>query len=320
MFSITSVFRTDRGLAPAYSLAPPDIPGEHELRTPCVILSGDNFHTVRTVTVHEAASLVILSTPMGWVSVPDRMMENLEVFCRSGGTVRTVPSIVEIQDHDVQEAALLAAIHCSEIKLEHLNRVVGRLALHEIRTRPYTQEEYRAGRRVILRFDAMTEKQYMLFLYSFFAALNRLGRIAVKDRDGVRSVVFRAGSVFWRDIIITLAHIHKLRPFVRYTDSHMHVTILATDFLEFTNKVFSAGVQAQFRDFRLLTKAAAKVGIFVDERGFAHVSTQPVDKSQTPSVEQLQYRLHPYTGRAISFPEIPKDTLLEHNSMLVVTQ
>lgn len=318
IYAMTSIFRTDKGLAPGYTLAPPAEPGTYELAEPIGLLSGGDIHCATVVTIHKAAPLVILNTAMGWAAVTDEMNYGYSVVARSGGKARFAPGKDVIADQLIMDAALLAAVHTAAFPLDRTNRMINRHALHEIRMSPYTSDEYKLGRRVLLDFARMTERQYMLFMYTFIAVMHRIGHVTVKDAGGDKILQFRAEPVFWRDVVVTLAHIYKLRPFVRhFSRASAIISFSAQGFLEFTNAAFDAGVQAQFRDFRMLTKTATKLGVFVDERGYATLVEQHVDKKRSPSVEQLQHKLKPFTGRAVSFPELDGSIILEHNSMLV---
>lgn len=311
------MFRTDVGLAPGYTLAPPREPGTHELARPLLLLSGDEMHTVSRVTVHEAASLVILSSPRGWATIPDIMNSGYSLYCRRGGDARTVPSSVKLDDLQVQEAAVMAAVHMACVPLDVLNRLINRLGLHEVRTRALTPEEFRAGRRVRLDFTAMTENQYMLFVYTVIATMHRLNKLAVYNDGGFKRVRFRMGPIFWRDIVLMLLNIYCFEPVVRFTNEDMNAQFGAMDFLRFVNRAIDRGVNPKYRDFRLLVKAAAKVGVVVDDSGYAHIVAEPVDKTFEPTIESVPFKLHPFTGRAISFPEVEPGTMLEHNSMVV---
>lgn len=313
IYPLTSVFRTGIGPYPVYKLVPVSEYGEFELARPFLLLSNDTMHAVTKVRVHQYVNFVILQSMHHWAALPDGLYtENVEMSSLIGFKPRMLATEHRIPLNDILNTAMLAAMYSGGMRANTASKLIDKLLFYEFRTEPLKHQEYAQGMRFTLPIGDMTEKQLRTFLYGFLCVSFRIYRLKVADNDK-KTIRLAMGNTFWRDFILVLLMLNKVRYKVTIRRDGTFVHITQESFCEFIRKVFTESPDMPYRDFKMAYTLMGKHVVVVSDSTRDFITS--IDTIADKSVERVMYTVATATCTGVSFPEI--SGVIEHNSTLL---
>lgn len=313
MYALTTIFRTETGICPAYTLVG-HTPGRYDFDKPVLLISNDNVHAVTHAVVTPVLPGVVLTGRQGFVAVGEEYYKSLKLLSISNFPLHMVEPRRSVPDEDIPARALDAGIALSGFQAVFVNRVVTKLRFLEIRTKPYTAAEYDACFDTAVNFRMLTAKQTYSWMYHLLVVLFRCKKVRVSNESGNQYVRIYLSHVFWRDIFIMLLKHLNADFFVKYEPKKTVVTFLKHDFRRMLARLLSNKFTRVVNDFAFIDSVSPKKSIILDTEGMVVVSDR-VDNPAGLCVMRTQFRATAFSGCLVMFPELTG--LIEANGFLL---